>query len=161
MKALLTLAIAMFLATPPSAHEIIAGDLQIIHPYIPRPQASAMAAGGFLAIVNNGTEAERLIGVESDASKKVELHESKVDANGIAMMTHVEVLEIPAGVTVSLEQGSHHIMFMGLTAPIAEGQLVKGAPIFEKAGRIEIEFEVEPGGAMDHSDREHGASTQP
>lgn len=161
MKTLLALTAALFLAAPLSAHEIVAGDIQIIHPHIPQPPASAKAAGGFMAIVNNGTEAEYLIGVESDAFMKVALHESKVDANGVGTMTHIERLEIPAGGTVNLERGGYHLMFMGPVAPLAEGQMVKSALIFEKAGRVEIEFEVEPSGAMDHSDMDHGAPTQP
>ena len=80
MRLLATLAAALFLASPTIAHEVTVGDLQIIHPHIPRPAASAKAAGGFMAIVNNGAEADRLIGVESEIAAKVELHESKVDA---------------------------------------------------------------------------------
>jgi len=61
------------------------------------------------------------------------------------------MLEIPAGGTVSLEHGGYHIMFMGLMAPLTEGQMVKGALIFERAGRVEIEFQVDPRGSMtDH-----------
>lgn len=164
MKRLLTLAAALLLAAPAFAHEVVVGDLEIIHANIPQPAKSAMAAGGFMAIVNNGTEADRLIGVESDIAAKVELHVSRVDANGMGTMEHVDALDIPAGETVNLEHGGYHIMFMGLKEPLAEGQLVKGALIFEKAGRVEIEFMVDPPGegghdhsAMDHSTMDDGA----
>jgi periplasmic copper chaperone A len=166
MKPFLALAAALFLGTPLAAHEIIAGDLQIIHPHIPQPAPSAMAAGGFMAIVNNGSEADVLVGVESDIAKRTELHESRVDANGVGTMVHIDRLEIPAGGTVSLEHGGYHIMFMGLLAPLAEGQMVKGALIFDRAGRVEIEFQVDPRGSMsdhmsghdgmDHSTMGHG-----
>ena len=49
-------------------------------------------------------------------------------------------MDIPAGGTVSLEHGSYHIMFMGLTGALTEGEMVKGVLVFEKAGRVEIEF---------------------
>ncbi|MBL9054377.1 MAG: copper uptake system-associated protein, partial [Tabrizicola sp.] len=47
----------------------------------------------------------------------------------------------------------------GLKAPLAEGEMVKGALIFEKAGRVEIEFMVDPPGegGHDHSQMEEGA----
>jgi len=161
MKRLLTLAAALMLAAPAFApafaHEIVAGDLQIIHPHIPQPAASAKAAGGFMAIVNTGAEADRLIGVESDIAMKTEVHESKVDENGIGTMDHVDAIEIPAGGTVSLEHGGYHIMFMGLGRPLTEGEMHKAVLIFERAGRVEIEFQIDPptgqgGGhdAMDH-----------
>lgn len=163
MPRFLAIAAALLLATPALAHEINAGDLQIIHPHIPQPPASAKAAGGFMAIVNIGTEPERLIGIESDIAARSELHESRVDANGVGTMAHVEALDIPPGGTVSLEHGGLHIMFMGLKRPLVAGELHKGALIFEKAGRVEIEFQIDPpigksGGdsGVDHSKMGHG-----
>lgn len=150
MRRFVTLAAALVLAAPLFAHEVTLGDLQIIHPHIPQPAASAMAGGGFMAIVNNGVEADKLIGVESGIAAKVELHESRVDANGVGSMVHLDAIEIPAGTTVNLEHGSYHVMFMGLKEPLAEGQMVKGTLVFEHAGRVEIEFMVDPPGAMPH-----------
>jgi periplasmic copper chaperone A len=158
MKLLTTLAAAVFLAAPALAHDLTVGDLQIIHPHIPQPAKSAKAAGGYMAIVNNGTEPDRLIAVESDIAAKVDLHESKVDASGIGTMPHIEALEIPPGETVSLEHGGYHIMFMGLSAPLTEGEMIKGTLVFEKAGRIDIEFQIDPPtgqGEMDHSKMDH------
>jgi periplasmic copper chaperone A len=164
MKRILALAASLLLAGPALAHEVTVGDLQIIHPHIPQPAASAKAAGGFMAIVNTGTEAERLIGVESDIAMKSETHESKVDENGVGTMEHVDFIEIPPGQTVNLEHGGYHVMFMGLTGPLQEGEMHKATLIFERAGRVEIEFQVDPpiGDAMesmDHSTMEHDASS--
>ena len=151
MKRILTLAASMLLALPALAHEVTVGDLEIIHANIPQPAASAKAAGGFLAISNNGAEADRLIGVEADFAAKSETHESKVDANGVGTMEHVDFIEIPAGETVNLEHGGYHIMFMRLTDTLKEGEMRKVTLIFEHAGRAEVEFMIDPpmGGAMD------------
>jgi hypothetical protein len=158
----LALVATIALATPLFAHETIIGDLQIIHPHIPQPAASAKAAGGFMAIVNNGTEPERLLGVESDIAMKVEVHESKVDENGVGTMEHIDFIEIPPGQTVSLEHGGYHVMFMGLKAALTEGEIHKGVLVFEKAGRVDIEFQIDPpagqAAATDHSAMDHGAS---
>ncbi len=164
MKPILTFLAALCLAAPVFAHDFTAGDLAIKHPHIPRPAASAKAAGGFMAIVNSGAEPDRLIGVESDIAMKSEVHESKVDANGIGTMTHLEALEIPAGGTVTLQHGGLHIMFMGLKGQLAEGELHKATLIFERAGRVEVEFSIDAptgqGGGhddMDHSKMDHSA----
>lgn len=157
---ILAFAAALVLAAPALALEVTVGDLQIIHPYIPQPAASAKAAGGFMAIVNNGTEADRLIGVESDMAMKSEVHESKVDANGVGTMTHVEFIEIPPGQTVNLERGGYHVMFMGLKENLTEGEMRKARLIFEKAGPVEVEFQIEAPmgmGEMDHSKMGHGS----
>lgn len=165
MTRFLSLAAALFLAAPAFAHEITMGDLQIIHPYIPQPAASAKAAGGFMAIVNNGTEADRLIGVEADIAMKSEVHESRVDASGVGTMIHVDFIEIPPGETVNLERGGYHVMFMGLKDQLTEGEMRKATLIFEKAGPVEVEFQIEaPMGmgdmghsGMDHSKMGHGS----
>jgi len=158
MKRLVTLLAALILAAPVMAHEIVSGDLQIIHPHIPQPPASAKSAGGFMAIVNNGTEPDRLIGIETAIAAKAEVHESKIDADGLGTMSHVDALEIPAGETVSLERGGYHIMFMGLAGKLTEGEMHKAVLIFEKGGRVEIEFQIDPPmgmGEMDHSKMDH------
>ena len=168
MNRILALVAAVFLGGPVFALSVTAGDLEIIHPRIPQPAASAKAAGGFMAIVNNGTEADRLIGVESGIAAKNEVHESKVDANGVGTMEHVDAIEIPPGETVKLEHGGYHVMFMGLSGTLTEGERHKATLIFERAGRVEIEFEIDPpmgeGGMnqsdMDHSKMEHGAEGQ-
>jgi copper(I)-binding protein len=163
MTRILALVAAVFLTGPALAHGITVGDLEIIHPHIPQPAASAKAAGGFMAITNNGTEPDSLIGVESDIAMKSDVHESKVDANGVGTMTHVDAIEIPPGETINLEHGGYHIMFMGLTGTLTEGEMHKAVLIFEKAGRVEIEFQIDPPtgegqGGMDHSTMEHGAA---
>lgn len=161
MSRILVLLATLFLAAPAMAHELTAGDLQIIHPHIPQPAATAKAAGGFMGIVNNGTEADRLIGVESEIAAKSEVHESRVDANGVGTMVHVEAIDLPAGETVNLEHGGYHIMFMGLNGTLTEGEMHKAALIFEKAGRVEIEFQIDPPmgqgnmEGMDHSTMSH------
>jgi len=159
MNRFMTFAAALLLAAPAFAHEFNVGDLLIIHPHIPQPATSAMAGGGFLVISNAGAEADRLIGVTSDIAAKSELHESRVDANGMGSMTPVEAIEIPPGGTVSLEHGGYHIMFMGLKTPLVEGQLVKGALIFEKAGKVEIEFMVDPPAGAAGDTHSHDAAT--
>lgn len=156
MKRILTLAATLLLALPALAHEVKVGDLEIIHANILQPAASAKAAGGFMAISNNGTEADRLIGVEADFAAKAETHESKVDADGVGTMEHVDGIEIPPGETVNLEHGGYHIMFMGLTGTLKEGETRKVTLIFEHAGRAEVEFMIDPPmgsgmEGMDHS----------
>ena len=156
MNPVLALVASLLFATTAVAHEVTVGDLEFIHPHIPQPAASARTAGGYMAIVNNGAEDDRLIGVETDIAGKSEVHESKVDANGVGTMEPVAALDIPAGGTVSLDPGGLHVMFMGLKEKLAEGEMRKVTLIFEKAGRVEIEFMIDPPGGegmagMDHS----------
>jgi len=62
-------------------------------------------------------------------------------------------LEIKPGETVELKPGSLHVMFVGLKKPLTAGEHVNATLVFEKAGAINIEYDVRamgttPGNAM-------------
>lgn len=155
MKPILAVLAACLLSTSALAHSITAGDLEIIHPHIPQPAASARSAAGYIAISNAGTGADRLIGVETAIAARAMLHQSAVNADGVATMTHLDGIDMPPGEAVNLEPGGYHIMLMAPARPLTEGEMIPAALIFEKAGRIEIEFAVDPPGGADHSTMKH------
>lgn len=148
---------ALLLSTAAHAHGVTAGDIEIIHPAIPAPPASAKSAAGYMAIANNGAEADTLVGIETAAAASVMLHTTEHGADGVARMMHVPAIEIPAGETVLLAPGGMHLMLMGLTAPLAEGDIVPATLVFDHAGRVAIEFMVDPPGGADHATMDHAA----
>jgi copper(I)-binding protein len=150
-------AIVLALASPAIAHEYTIGSLEIDHPNIPAAIGQAPTAAGFLKITNTGSEPDALIAATADFATRTEIHESSVDASGVATMTHIERIEIPAGATVTLEHGGFHVMFMDVKDPPTEGMMLPVTLTFEKAGSIEVEFMVEPRGAHGESSDGHGA----
>jgi len=56
-------------------------------------------------------------------------------------------LEIKPGETVTLRPNDYHIMFTGLKQPLVKGQTVAGSLTFERAGTINVEFEIAPAGS--------------
>jgi periplasmic copper chaperone A len=147
--------LALSMGSAVQAHQYTAGDLSISHPHIPLPAASAKSVGGYLSISNTGAEADRLIGVEVPVVKHAMVHTTIHGEDGVARMTHLEFLDLPAGETVTLERGGLHVMMMGLQSALTEGQMVPATLIFEKAGRVEIEFSVDPVKDADHSGMNH------
>lgn len=141
------------------AHGTKKGAIEIIHPHIHEPFAGAKTAAGYMAISNEGAEADRLIGVETPAAKSASLHMTEHGSDGVARMKPIEALEIPAGETIVLEPGGLHLMLMGLTASLKEGAMVPAVLIFEHAGRIEMEFMIDPADGVDHSKMDHGTSS--
>lgn len=156
MKQVLGVMAALLLGTAAAAHSITVGAIEIIHPNIPQPPASAKSAAGYMGISNAGAEADRLIGIETAIAKRVTLHTTEHGADGVARMRQMAGVEIPAGDTVVLEPDGMHVMLMGLTGPVQEGALLPATLIFERAGRVEITFMVDPPGGMDHSQMTHG-----
>ena len=98
----------------------------------------------FLGIMNQGAEEDHLIGAKSDAAERVEIHTHKEDANGVMQMLHLEEgLPIPAGSEHLLQRGGDHVMMMGLTQELKDGDMVTVTLIFEKAGEIVIEVPLD------------------
>jgi len=125
----------------------------------------------FLTLHNPGAAADKLVGASTNVAASVEIHESATDANGVATMTKVDALEIPAGQQVSLKPDGYHLMLMGLTAPLAEGTPFDVTLDFENAPDVTLSVTVTAPGAtasdatatMDHSTMDHGgtAATPP
>ena len=56
-------------------------------------------------------------------------------------------LPIPAKGSVALEPSSYHLMFVDLSKPLQEGETFSGKLTFEKAGAMDVTFEVRGIGA--------------
>lgn len=156
------------------AHGFKVGDLAIGHPYARAMLPGAKVGGGYLKVTNSGAD-DRLVSVTSDRATSVQIHEMKMDGGIMEMRELKDGIAIPANSTVELKPGSFHLMFMNVTQPFKEGEMIKGRLVFEKAGPVDVEFAVGPAvgeakadkahdhaahGAGDHGAGEHGAAEQ-
>ncbi len=142
MKPLFAAALLCALPTLTFAHDYSAGDIEVHHPYAFETAPMARTAAGYMSLTNNGDTADTLIAVEADFPK-VMIHESR-ESDGMATMSHVETLEIPPGETVEFTPGGYHVMFMGLDGEaLEEGKKIPATLVFEQAGRLDVEFNVQ------------------
>jgi hypothetical protein len=136
----LVLALAVRAAVQAQDYKI--GSLVIERPWIRATPNGAKVAGGYLTIINNGTEADRLVGGVSPFAGRFEVHEMKMENGMMQMRPLPNGLEIKPGQTVRLDPGGYHIMFMDLKQPLKPGDQVKGELQFAKAGKIAIQYAV-------------------
>ena len=123
------------------------GAITLTAPWTRATPKSAPVAGGFVKITNTGNESDWLIGGSFTGANRVEVHEMATE-NGVMKMRQVSSgLEIKPGQTVELKPGGFHLMFMEMKQPVIEGNPVRGALTFRKAGTVEIDFVVAPMGA--------------
>lgn len=126
-----------------------AGTLTIDTPWIRATPGGAKVAGGYMKIINEGKEADRLIGGTLPMAGRFEVHDMSVEG-GVMKMRHLpKGLDIAPGTSVELKPGGYHVMFVDLKRGLKEGESVKGTLVFEKAGTVEVEYRVGPigGGA--------------
>ena len=115
----------------------------------------------YFTVLNKGKADIKLIGVTADVAVRVGLHTHKVDGD-IMRMRPLENIVVPAGASVTLKPGGHHVMLMGLTRKLKEGDAFPLTVLFKKAGKMQISVKVGkigaagPMGGMKHMDGHGG-----
>ncbi|MGR3371822.1 DUF1775 domain-containing protein [Pseudooceanicola nanhaiensis] len=131
-----------------------AGALEITGGFSRATLPNAPVGGGFLTIVNTGTEDDRLVSASAAVAGRAEVHEMTM-ADGVMQMRPLpDGLPIPAGGTVELRPGGHHLMLMDLKEALVEGETVEVTLTFETAGEVVVPLAIgapNARGAMDHS----------
>lgn len=136
-----------------------AGDVTVTDAWARATIGQLKNSAAYMTLKNVGKADDRLLSAASPAAARVEVHENIIE-NGIAKMRPVDALAVPAGASAELKPGGHHIMIMGLKAPLADGGTLPLTLTFEKAGRIEVQVPVSkgmPGAHMDHDKMDHGS----
>jgi len=142
MKYYLTCLFFVLLNNAVSAETYKLGDLIVDSPYARSTPPLAPVGGGFMTIINNGSEDDTLISGETTFSEAFEIHEVSM-ADGVMKMAELDGgLLVPAGKTVELKPGSYHLMFVTLTEQLKPEERRKATLVFEKAGELEVEFVV-------------------
>jgi len=115
--------------------------------------ARAGIAGGnsaaYMRIVNHGGTDDRLVSAATDVADKVELHRTVMEGDRMTMQP-VPAVEVPARGEAVLEPGGLHVMLIGLTRKLEEGDSFPLRLTFEREGTVELTVEVRKAGAMSH-----------
>jgi len=115
----------------------------------------------FFMIHNNTATDDRLVAASAPVAQKVELHTHVESADGVMQMVQIEGgIALPGGEMHELARGGDHVMLLGLTQVLKDGDTFPLTLTFEQAGEVTVEAVVDnarkPGaGMMDHSG--HGA----
>ena len=139
----LAAAIVLMGCAPSWAHDFKLGDLVVEHPWA-RPSLGASPNGvAYLIVTNNGAETDRLIDVSGDVAGRVELHATLMEGDVMRMRPVKDGVEILPGQSVEIVPGGLHIMLMGLTEPLKEGDSFPLSLRFEHAGSVDVFVHVE------------------
>lgn len=117
---------------------------------------SAKSGAAFFHLMNLGDQDDRLIGAAADFAPKVELHSHTQDSNGVMRMGQIEGgVAIPAGGMHAFKRGGDHLMLMGLSAPLVQGDTLSVTLVFEKAGEVVVQIPVDHERKPDHGAMQH------
>jgi copper(I)-binding protein len=123
------------------AHEYKVKDLTIGHPWARATVAGVNNGVVYLTLINDGKNSDRLLKVSSPVAAGLSMHANIKDGD-IVRMREVSSIDIPAGRTVELKPGGLHIMLMGLTQPLKDGEMFPLTLTFANEGEVPVEVMV-------------------
>ena len=95
----------------------------------------------YFVIVNDGGEMDTLVGAASDVATSAEVHETQIE-NDVAKMIPITHVDIPAHGRIEFKPLSYHMMLVGLTQDLKEGESIKVTLFFEKSGTITLDVPI-------------------
>ncbi|MCF3973679.1 copper chaperone PCu(A)C [Paracoccus salsus] len=105
--------------------------------------ANPVTGAAFMVLKNSGDTDCRLTGAASDVAERVELHTHQ-EVDGVMKMIHVEEgFIVAAHGEHSLARGGDHVMFLGLKAPLNDGDSVPLSLDFGDCGTVEMQVAVD------------------
>lgn len=135
---------AVFAATALLSTAAFAEGLMVHDSYARASRPNAPTGAAFMELMNHSDKDLKLIGVRSDAAKRVELHTHIDKGDGILQMTQVEDgIVIPAGETHLMSRGGDHVMLMGLNQSLVDGETISVTFEFENAEDVTVEIAVD------------------
>lgn len=138
MRLLVALFVCLF-ALPALAQD---AGITVERPTTMEMPEAVPTAGVFMIINNAGAQADRLVGVSTDAAGMAMLHTTTYDKSGVAEMRHVNGIDIPANGRAILMPGFDHVMLDSLTRKLVKGDTFELGLKFEKAGDMKVTVDV-------------------
>jgi hypothetical protein len=106
-----------FVALVFNAHAVVTAKDAWVRGTVPAQKTT----GAFVTL--ESTEDAKVVGVQSPMAKSAEIHRSDMK-DGVMHMQPLESLALPAGKRVELQPGGHHVMLMGISKALRQGDSV-------------------------------------
>jgi copper(I)-binding protein len=120
-----------------------AETVMVVDAWMPPSPPAAMSHAAYVTLHNQGGTPRVLTGGAADGYTMTHLHHSAETA-GVATMTMIHQIEIPAGGMLLMKPGGLHVMLMGPDAPVSEGDVVPLSLTFANGDVMSIDAEVKP-----------------
>jgi copper(I)-binding protein len=117
-----------------------APQVRVTDAWVRATVAGQEATGAFLTL--ESAVPLKLVAVRSPLAAVAEIHETRVNAEGVMQMRAISQLDLPAGKVTQLQPGGHHIMLRGLAAQAKAGERTTLILVLEDAAQQRQEIEV-------------------
>lgn len=135
-------AMSIAMASAALAQDVQTDALRIAHP-VATPTPPGAVNGAAYVDITAVSDPVTLIGASSPASNSVELHDMQMSGD-MMQMRHVDEIRIEAGETYTMHPGGgYHLMLMGLTEPLKEGERFPLTLTFAEQGDVDLDVLIQ------------------
>lgn len=131
-----------FFSGPPFVVAYRQGPLEIATPWARATPTGATIGGGYLAVRTAGRDGDRLLGAASPLATRIDLHTMVHRGTVMEMRPAPGGFAVAPGEVLTLDPHGAHLMFVGLAAPLKEGDRIPVTLSFERAGSVAVDFLV-------------------
>lgn len=119
-------------------------SIRIDGPWVRESPIGASSGGGYMVIINSGSQGDRLISAQSSAARTIELKQVVYVDEAQKTRDVPNGIEIPPNSHVRLRWESYFLLFVDLKQPFAPFRPFEASLNFEKSGPITVQFDVRP-----------------
>ena len=147
--------VAAFILLLSSSNNATASELEISNAFARASAGPARNGVIFLTVKNSTKQADILLSAATDIAKKTQLHGHTMK-DGMMYMSQVKGgIAVPSGGMAELKPGGHHVMLMGLKAPLKKGGKIMLMLTFKNAGQKTVHVPVLGVGAKSATSNGH------
>lgn len=114
-------------------------------------------SGGYFT-VHGGPEAVQLRGVTSQATQRIEMHETGMK-DGMMTMAPVDAVAIPAGEKIAFAPGGKHLMIWGVNPAVVQSGKLPLTLLFSNGDRILVDAAIRKAGQENAGNAMEGHGT--
>ena len=158
LRSLLLLLVLTVLTSVTSAEDFQVGSIHIRDPFSSALPPISKNGAVYLTLTNHGHLSDQLVGAATPIAEYAEIHTHRME-DGMVKMRKVDEVELPPHEEVAFAPGRNHIMLIGLSQTLKEGERFSLILHFKEAGQTIVEVIIEAAGATSasHSEHDHGA----
>lgn len=140
---------------------VMAASVMVENAYVRATPPNMPNSAAFMKVMNTTSADLSIVGAKSNAAKKVEIHTHDM-VNGIMKMYQVSKVDIKANSHTMFQPGGFHVMFLGLTKGLKEGDHIDFTLVFSNGDEVVVTAPVKKVMAgMNHSQTNNNNMVKP
>ena len=154
LRSLLLLLVLIVFSSVTSAVDFQIGPIHIKDPFSSVLPPISKNGAVYLTLTNHGHHSDQIVGAATPIAERVEIHTHRME-DGMMKMRKVDEVELPPDQEVIFAPGGNHIMLIGLSQVLKEGEHFPLILHLEKAGHVMVKVIIAATGATSSAKSEH------